>query len=239
MSVVRSSAYTTRAGDTTAAIAARFRLSSPQAITEVALNRPLKSILQGAGGLPAGLLVHIPPNAIELLRERLFALDKFRPILLSHFVELDEMADALLRDDILQSMPPLDTVRLQVPLARLGGFVDTSMDTIVRGTKALVRVCQAMTHTHVAERNDFAVVNDGADPRVGVYWAVTPGVYGAWLNMWDRDTWAGKWHELDVQTAWERVPQHITTIRSLVVQQVDQRIREARALERQLRSEAS
>ena len=55
--------------------------------------------------------------------------------------------------------------------------------------------------------------------------------------MWDRDFWQARWSGVGPDDAWTRAFQYKVTIRSIVVQQVDSRIRETQSLERRLRAE--
>lgn len=236
MSIRYTSAYITVRGDTVASVVKQFGLSSPRALTEITPNRSIKAALESSAEMPAGLLIHIPPIAGELLRERIYAIDRFKPALLAHFAELHDRAEVELRAEILGS-DPVDITVLGAPVGRLGDFVAESVDTILARTGTLVQICQAMVHTHIAEKRDFAVVNDGTDPYVGYYWAITPAIFGAWQNMWDESAWAGKLHGANSALAWEQVVQYVTTIGSVVVQQVDQRKREARAMQQQLMAE--
>ncbi|MDH3349940.1 MAG: hypothetical protein OEM51_00215 [Gammaproteobacteria bacterium] len=237
MSIKFPFAHIVQSGDSRESIVARYRLSSWRAVTEISPNIALRELTESHDDLPVGLLIHIPPNAPELARERLYGLHSFRPEIMVHFDAMQELCNTELRGPVLAAADPLESEEIRQALARLHSYVAEATDILARNTSPLIQVCQGMIHTHVAERTDHAVVNAGGDPLRGLYWAVTPSVLELWKNMWAPGTWAAKWRSVASKAAWEQATQYATTIRSLVVQQIDRRIREAMALERALRLE--
>jgi hypothetical protein len=71
----------------------------------------------------------------------------------------------------------------------------------------------------------------------GLYWLISGQYVDAWVDMWGLELWTNKWRGKDTVTAWCAADQHLNTIRSVIVQQVDARIRETLALERSLLTE--
>jgi hypothetical protein len=71
----------------------------------------------------------------------------------------------------------------------------------------------------------------------GLYWLISAQYVNAWSGMWAVEVWTNKWAGKESATAWQAADQYLNTIRSIVVQQVDTRIRETLALESALLSE--
>ncbi len=237
MSIKFSSIYTTRDGDTLDALVQQYRLSSSLALVEIESNAAVREHLLSDAALPAGLVIHIPPNAADLVRERLYRLREIRPVLLSHFDTMREIAESDLRSALANATTPIDSVEAFEILGELSEFVSESLTSIAANTASLVDIGVGMSATHVATDADRAVAGAAQDPRSGLYWSVTPPVLNQWETMWNGELWRAKWSGVDSGDAWGRASQYKTTIRSIVVQQVDARIRESQSLERQLLAE--
>lgn len=237
MTIKFSSIHTTREGDTLEALVEQYRLSSERALLEIAPNEALRNRLQGNEALPAGLVIHIPPNAVDLVRERLYRLHEIRPVLLSHFDTMRDVAESDLRPVLAGTPAPADSRDAFDVLVKLAEYVTESVSTMAANTRSLVDIGAGLSHTHVATDMDRAVAEAAQDPRCGLYWSVTPPVLSQWETMWDQDLWQARWDGAGSDDAWNSASQHKVTIRSIVVQQVDMRIREAQSLERQLRAE--
>ncbi len=237
MSIKFASVHTTRDGDTLDALVGQYRLSSSLAIVEIESNAAIREHLQSGSSLPAGLVIHIPPNAIDLVRERLYRLHEIRPVLLSHFDTMREIAESDLRSALVDAATPIDSAGAFGVLGELAEFVAESVTSIAANTSSLIDIGVGMSATHVATDADRAVAGTAQDPRCGLYWSVTPPILNQWETMWDPELWLAKWSDADSGDAWGRASQYKNTIRSIVVQQVDTRIRESQSLERQLRAE--
>lgn len=237
MTVQFASVHTTREGDTLDRLVEQYRLSSRRAIVDIESNASIRDRLQGEGALPPGLVVHIPPNAVDLVRDRLYRLHEIRPVLLSHFDTMRDVAESDLRPALLGSSAAEESRDAFEVIQVLAEFVAESVSTIAANTRSLAEIGAAMSLTHAATDMDRAAASALSDPRCGLYWTVTPPVLGQWETMWDEGLWQARWSGVDADDAWTSTLQYQTTIRSIVVQQVDARLRESQALERRLRAE--
>lgn len=236
MSIHYLSAHKVRAGDTLESLVARYRLSSPRAITDIPANKPVRARLIGSSDLPPGLMIRIAPNAGQLVKERLYLLHALRPAFLAHFDELESLhveLEAALRD----AGAPLDCARAWTVVGRLQDAVLTAIDSIALRAAPLVDICRGMAHTHVAEDTDHAAVSSAQDSHCGLYWSLSPATLELWRDMWALSLWLDKWQDQASDRAWLLATRYLNTVRSIVVQQVDRRIREAQKLERSLMQE--
>ena len=237
MTIRFTSIHRTSDGDTVDALVEQYRLSSERALLEIEPNAAIRERLQAGGALPAGLTVHIPPNAVDLVRQRQYRLHEIRPVLLSHFDTMLEIAETDLRPVLEASSSPVDSEEGFDVLARLAEYVAESVSTIAANTRPLVDLAVGMSLTHVATDMDRAAANAASDPRCGLYWTITPLILEQWEAMWHPELWRARWGGAGADDPWGSASQYKVTIRSIVVQQVDTRIREAQALERELRNE--
>ena len=237
MTIRFTSIHTTSDGDTLEALVEQYRLSSERALLEIEPNESIRERLKDGGALPAGLMVHIPPNAVDLVRERQYRLHEIRPVMLSHFDTMVEIAEADLRPALEATSSPVDSADVSAVLAKLGEYVAESVSTRAANTRPLVDIAVGMSLTHVATDMDRAAANAANDPRCGLYWSITPLILEQWEGMWNPELWRARWGGAGAGDPWGSASQYNVTIRSIVVQQVDTRIREAQTLERQLRSE--
>ena len=229
--------HTAQAGDTVDSLTQAYRLSSRLAITDIPANRNARTTLLAIDELPEGMRINIPPNAGELCKERLYALHRDRSSFLAHFDALQSSAESTLRSAVLATDRPFESAAVQQVLSELHEAVAAGIDTMASNTAPLVQICQGMAHTHVADWKDNAAVEAAADPLCGLYWAISPGALELWRDMWTDTVWSHKWQDKEPKAAWRLAEQFLTTVRSIVVQQIDQRIRETQALERRLQSE--
>lgn len=237
MSIKFSTVYAAKAGDSLASIASAFRLSSHRALSGIPANAGLGNPAPGAALRP-GTKVHVPPNAFELLKERIYALHAIRPMLETHFNEQHAHASREVIDGALVQRVPSEPAEAEPVLAGLRGMVADAVGAAARASAPLAHIGLGMCETHVATSNDRSIPGSTVGELTGLYWLLSGNYVGAWSNMWDTDLWVGKWSGRDAPTAARLVLQHINTIRSVVVQQLDARLRESLALERQLRCEA-
>ncbi len=237
MSITFLSRHVAKSGDTLESLVSEYRLSSWRAIADIEANLSLRGQLVVRGTLPLGLMISIPPNAGELLKERLYLLHRVRPAFLSHFDGQALHAEQKLGASLLKAKAPDEAQGLAEVLATMQKEIDLTIENLARQTWPLVSICVGMTHTHVAERIDKLAAGTLGDSQCGLYWAISPPILGLWQQLWDLDTWLGKWQGLDSGAAWQLVQQFQNTVRSLVVQQIDKRIRDAQKLERDLLQE--
>ncbi len=236
MTIRYTSIHTTKEGDTVESLVEQYRLSSARALLEIEPNAAVRERLSAGGALPAGLTVHIPPNAVDLVRDRQYRLHEIRPVLLSHFDTMLEIAEADLRPALEKVSAPAESDEVFGVVEQLAEYVTESISTIAANTRPLVDIAVGMSLTYVATELDHAASNAANDPRCGLYWAITPPVLEQWESMWVADLWRARWSGAGADDAWANTSQYKVTIRSIVVQQIDARIREAQSLERQLRS---
>ncbi len=237
MTIRHTSLYTTSDGDTLQAIVEQYRLYSERALLEIEANASIRERLQSGGALPAGLTVHIPPNAIDLVRDRQYRLHEIRSGLLSHFNTMLDIAEAELKTALKKATVPAESREVTNVLERLAGYVTEGVSTSAADARPLADIAAGMSLTHAATDMDRAAAGAPNDPRCGLYWAVTPPILEQWESMWATDLWQARWGGgAGADDPWGSASQYKVTIRSIVVQQIDARIREAQALERELRS---
>lgn len=237
MSIRFLSMHVAKPGDTLESLVSEYRLSSWRAIADIQSNVSLRGKLVVRGTLPVGLMVNIPPNAGNLLKERLHLLHKVRPVFLAHFDRQALHAEQTLCASLLNARLPDEVEGVAADLAAMQNEVDTVIEDLACETWPLVSICVGMTHTHVADRTDKMAAGTVSDSLCGLYWAISPPILGLWQQLWDLDMWLGKWQGRDPDAASQLVQQFQNTVRSLVVQQIDKRIREAQRLERDLHQE--
>lgn len=238
MSIKFVSAHTVAPGDSAESIVVQYRLSSWLAVTDMPANEPSRSQLLRQGDLPAGLLLNIPPNAAYLARERLQLLHLIMPKFHAHFAELRGYSESALQSVVLAATSPAESAAVVTELANLRDRVAESVRVLAHAAEPLVGICQGMAHTHIAQPMDHAAVQAAGDSLCGLYWAISPPRLQLWQNMWAEDLWADKWSNQEPQAAWQLATQYLTTVQSLVVQHLDQRLRETQAMERKLQREA-
>lgn len=238
MTATHLSAHRVEAGDTIDGIIARYQLSSRQALTEIRANDPLRPVFDGRENLREGMIVFVPPPAIRLARDRVYLMHAVRPLFISHFDELRDRADSDLVPKIREWRQTEERGDIVHLLASLGSLVDAAIESIARHTRPVIASCEGMLNTHVAEPTDHAVIGARGDPLCGLYWTVTPPILEQWRIMWDPDDCLAKWGGRSADDAVGIALRHLNAISSLVVQQVDQRIRDAQNLESRLRFES-
>lgn len=237
MSIGFLSRHVTKANDTLESLVSEYRLSSWRAIADIAANKTCRPQLLIRGELPIGLMISIPPNANDLVKERLYLLHRLRPSFLAHFDALALQVEQQLRPLLLGTKEPQDSADIAAVLATMQGEVNKAVEELGRHAWPLVSICVGMSHTHVSERVDHLAAGTVGDPLCGLYWAISPPVLNLWQQLCARETWQDRWRDCDADTACQRVYQYHNTVRSLVVQKIDQQIRKAQKLELDLRQE--
>ena len=235
MTVKFMSAYVTKSGDTLGKVVGAFRLSSRRALLEIAGNSGLDSFA-GEEALPVGTRILIPPNAADLVRQRRYALNAIRPMLLAHFDEQALLAERLLRDDLFTRDSPGDWP-VAAALAPLESALSKDRQRIATACGSLVEIGRAIAVTHVGTANDRSIEGSSVGELTGLYWLLTSQYIGVWTELWSAGFWQDKWQGRDAESRWRATRQTLNMVRSVVVQQADRRIRETLALERQLAAE--
>jgi hypothetical protein len=239
MSVRFLSKHIAKPRDSVESLVREYRLSSWRAITDIEANLPLRSQLMIRGFIPQGLMISIPPNAGDLLKERLYLLHRVRPSFLRHFDKELLLAEQDLKPLMLHAENPAESEAVAAILETMQREVNLAIEDLARQAWPLVSICTGMSYTHVFQQIDKMAAGTTNDSLCGLYWALSPPLLSLWRQIWHLDFWAQKWTNRDQDAAWQLVSQHQNTVRSLVIQQIDKRIRYDQKLERELALEAS
>ena len=237
MSATRNTVHEIRAGQTLASLVADYRLSSKAAILDCPGNVKIRSQLAAEGELPVDLFVQIPPNAHDVLRERMQLLNELKPVLLTHFDTLRDLAESDLLPALRNDSPPFQSDEVLSVPQNLGEFSQRAIDQIATNSVRFVELGKAMSLTHVGTYQDSALAASSGDPIAGLTWAVSSHGLSIWQSLWTRDVWGAKWEGRSIEAAAQLTMQYITTVRSIVVQQTDRHFRETLLLQQRLQSE--
>ena len=214
-----------------------YRLSSVRAILEIDANRHLLEEVPRIGNLPIGMRINIPPNAIQLVTERTRKLEQVRPLFLSHFDALRRIVSANLATALRATDVPLTSVDVRNSVRELDEYVTKEILSIASHSEDLVGIAEAMSKTHVSEERDHGAVRTRHDPLCSLYWALTPETLEQWQRLWAMATWEQLWREKSGEAALERSLQMVNTVGTLVIHQLDNRLRTAYALKMSLLAE--
>lgn len=236
MSIKYSSVYIAQSGETLESIARAFRLSSRKAVIDSPGNRSLSGLSPGTT-LAAGTRVQIPPNSNQLLKERLYALHAVRPLVVEHFDGLRRRAEQDLRDTALKNVVPQTHEEIRSALSGMRAMVCDGLSELAQASAVLADIGRGMAETHVGTANDQSVSGSSVDIMTGLYWLVSAQYMAVWSDMWNIDTWTDRWSGKNSANAWTVAIQYLNTVHSIVIQQIDARIREAVRLERALLGE--
>ena len=226
-----------RSGQTLASLVADYRLSSKAAILDSPGNAAIRSQLLVDGELPIDLFIQIPPNAYDVLRERMQLLNELKPVLVAHFDTVRDLAESDLLPALRNEGPPFQSDEVVSVLQNLGEFSQRAIDQIGASSTRFAELGKAMSLTHVASRQDSALAASSGHPMAGLTWAVSSNGLSAWQSLWMRDLWEDKWEGRSSDAAAQLTMQFITTVRSIVVQQGDRHFRESLLLQQRLQSE--
>lgn len=238
MSITFVSRHIVKPGDTVDSLLRDYRLSCRSALSDIKANSDCRDILMSADDLPPGLPINIPPNAALLVKERTYILHRLLPKVRGEFARLREASETCLKPVILGHDGADSAGRIEA-LNELAAATLEAIDRVAEDAWPLVGVCVGMSQTHVGEEYDRLAAGTTNDALCGLYWALTPMKLGVWREAWNADTHTAKWRGHDPDSAWSASARYLTTVESLVVQQLDTRIREAQSLERRLLGEAS
>lgn len=221
--------------DTAESISRGYRMSW-QAIRDIPANEHLRHRLPDSGKVATGLLLSIPPHAGRLVRERLSALNRLRAQIMAHFDRLDQRAETELMPLLAVTGSPLECAQVQKKMAELAEDALVEVEFLMQSMTALADLCMALAHTHVGTDADRRV-NASAGANSGIYWLLPREKVQAWEGLWALANWSDRWSLCDGDAAWGKLDQFSTTIRSIAVQSIDDKIRRDIALERQLINE--
>ncbi len=238
MTVERMIVHKVRNGETLSSLVNAYRLSSASAILDIDKNDAIRSKLMVDCELPVDLFVNIPPNAEDLLQERMVKLNELKPVLLMHFDTMMQLAETKLYPLLSKGTHPFNAPEVTVALGNLGEFVGEGIEQIGANTTKLAELGIAMSLTHVATADERELSASPRHPAVGLTWAVSPDGLALWKSMWSRALWDEKWVSSSVESAIRFTMQYITTVGSIVVQRGDQRFRESLLLRRKLQAES-
>lgn len=223
-------------GETLADIAARYGLSSWQALAFAPDNAALLE-RQAAGALPIpGSRLHVPPDARMLLEQRIRVVHQLRALLQRHFEALDGEHESRL-PDLLERSPDADVATARELLDVLNQRVHDEVERAHAAARDLAGVNRGLLLTHLYDRDDLARYAGGDVAVVGLNWLLTPQLLAVWYGMWDAPFWVGRWRGVDAGEATALTARHLNLVRSKVLQQVDVRLRQAQAQVRDLNAE--
>jgi hypothetical protein len=225
------------AGDTLNSLVARYRLSSPRAILDAKSNAPVRTELLEGDHLPVDLIIHIPPNAEEVLRRRMDGLLALKPVLLAHFNTLQELTIAELLPALASDSCPYRSDEVSSVLYNLGEFSLKTIEQVTASSIVFVELATAMSLTHVATRDDQVLGSRSGIPAAGLNWAISENGLNAWKSLWDRNGLGAIWAKESPDDVVRSLLDYQMTVRSIVVQHVDRRFRESLLLRQKLQAE--
>jgi len=237
MNVSRGSVHKVRAGDTLASLVVKYRLSSRAAILDSGKNAASRSKLTVDGELPIDLIVHIPPRAEDVLKERMNMLNVLKPVLLAHFDTLQELVSTKLLPALTKDTAPFHSDEVGLVLQDLGEFSRIAIEQTGANSSRFAELGSAMSLTHLATSEDRGLAASSGNAMAGLSWAISAAGMSAWQSMWARDLWDNRWESASPESAAQSTMQYITTVRSIVAQQTDRHFRASLLLQRRLQSE--
>lgn len=224
-------------GETLHSLVAAYRLSSVAAILDAQSNSSIRSILAKGGELPSGLIVHIPPNAVEILRRRMHELNLLKPVFLAHFDTLQGLVNTELLPALDNDVRPFCSDEVSAGLRNLEEFSQNAQDRIAASSIVFVELGRAMSLTHVATRDDHGLASAFGNPIIGLTWAASNEGLSAWTSLWTRDVMESRWGSGSPDKDARAILAYLTTVRSLIVQNVDRRFRESLLVQQKLQAE--
>jgi hypothetical protein len=223
--------------DTVESICDSYRISW-RAITDCPANKQIRYKLPPAGKIRTGLLISIPPRAEQLVKNRLFELHRFRADVLTHFHGLFAYSEKtmlpLLGDESLSEI----NSDIASTLNEIDCRARAELDQLAVSASPLVQICISMSETHVSRDDDARVKYSMGDPRCGLLWAITYAKLALWTGMWERDVWEERLFRRNDRSAWDEAQQYLNTVYSLVIQEIDAKLRMDQELERTLLAES-
>lgn len=223
--------------ETLQSLVAAYRLSSAAAILDVKKNASIRSILAKGGELPIDLVIHIPPNAEDILRRRMHKIRELSPVLLAHFDTLQELVIAELLPALRNDVSPFCSDEVSSVLQNLEEFSQISLNHVSANSIIFVELGSAMSLTHVATRDDHGLASSSGNPVAGLVWAISKDGLLTWKSLWSRDVMESRWGSGSPDKDARAILDYLMTIRSIIVQSVDRRFRESRLLQQKVQAE--
>lgn len=222
--------------DTVESICSSYGISW-SAIFDSPANKKIRHQLPPSGKISTGLLISIPPRAGQLVKNRLYELRRIRGDVLDHFhglfAAIEKTILPMLGEESLSEI----NSDIAVALKDLDCRVRAEIDQLVINAGPLAQICIGMSETHVSTNDDARVMHMIGDPRCGMLWAVSGEKLALWSGMWERAVWEDRLFGQSDRSASDQVRQYLNTVYSLVVQELDNKIRTDQALERTLLAE--
>lgn len=237
MSSTRNTIHKVAVGDTLDSLVTAYRLSSTRAILDTESNASVRSLLLKGGELPVDLVIHIPPNAADILRRRMNRLNELKPVILAHFHSLQELTASELMPALEKDVYPYDSDEVSSVLRNLEEFILRAIDQLIASSVIFVELGSAMSLTHVGTADDRVLATASSYPVVGLSWAISENGLAAWKATWGRDVLDSKWDASSRDATAKLIFDHLMTIRSIVVQSTDRRFRESLLLQQKLQAE--
>ena len=173
-------------------------------------------------------------DARRLLQDRIYALHELRHHVVAHFDEMQAQIEKRILP--LLDSAPCDPESAEIaPL--LEEFASTARTTIARMkvlSQSFVPVCTALAASEFGDREDELAAAHRSDPACGLLWCLTPGALDLWTDLWSPDIWSDRWAGKDAGQSQRETMQFFTTVRSIVTQKVDDRLRAAQQLQRRI-----
>lgn len=237
MSTTGNTIHKVKAGDTLNSLVASYRLSSTRAILDTESNASVRTLLLKDGDLPVDLVIHIPPNADQILRQRMERLLELKPVLLAHFDTLQELTIAELLPALASDSCPYRSDEVASVLYNLREFSLKTIEQVSASSVIFVELATAISLTHVSTRDDRALGAMSRFPAAGLNWAISEAGLNVWKSLWDRNDGDPKWAKESPDDVVRSLLDYQMTVRSIVVQNADRRFRESLLLQQKLRAE--
>ena len=237
MSTTGNTIHKVREGDTLNSLVARYRLSSTKAILDAESNAPVRAELLNGSQLPVDLVIHIPPNADEILRQRMDGLLGLKPVLLAHFNTMQELTNAELLPALSSDAPPYRSDAVSSVFYNLREFSLRTIEQVSASAIVFVELAAAMSLTHVSTHDDQVLGGMSGSPAAGLNWAISENGLNAWKSLWDRNGLDAIWANESPDDVVRSLLDYQMTVRSIVVQTVDRRFRESLQLQQKLQAE--
>ena len=168
MSTTGNTIHKVREGDTLNSLVARYRLSSTKAILDAESNAPVRTELLNGSQLPVDLVIHIPPNADEILRQRMDGLLGLKPVLLAHFNTMQELTNAELLPALSSDAPPYRSDEVSSVFYNLREFSLRTIEQVSASAIVFVGLAAAMSLTHVSTHDDQVLGGMSGSPAAGL-----------------------------------------------------------------------
>ena len=226
MTARTSRIYRVEPNDTLGSIADKFELNSWKAIALAPENLPLLDGWTTESVLTVGTIIKVPPVVRTLLDERIFALQRVRPMLQQHFQVSEHLLDTnLMSLDIVGGLDDERTVANV--LRKLASQIKKDVELAHRAARPIADVNTALTLTHLHDQGDLAKFAGGNPEYVGLNWVLTPELLAVWYGMWASDLWSARWQGASQREAKQAAAIYLNLARSKVMHQADRRITES------------